>query len=166
MHRFLPQLLNISAVASAILSAETAIYTSEQLMQIKSRITKIDGHLASLIETISEQHDQLVTITKATDLLYEYTNKIYRMLTEKLTNHQCKEHQKFEFLTRRNTMKARLYADFESALTAAFSGQLRITEFKILMATTANCAILAVLRQISHRQLTERILYRTIFLAQ
>ena len=32
--RFLPLLLRIGAVASAILSAGTAIYTSEQLMQI------------------------------------------------------------------------------------------------------------------------------------
>ena len=91
-------------------------------MQLKSRMTKIDGHLASLTETITVQHDQLVTITKATDSLYEYTHKNYRMLTERLTQLQCKEHQEFEFLTRRNNMKARLYADFESAITAAFSG--------------------------------------------
>ena len=47
------------------------------------------------------------------------------MLTEQLTQLQCKEQQKFEFLTRRSNMKATLYADFESAksaITAAFSG--------------------------------------------
>ena len=44
------------------------------------------------------------------------------MLTEQLTELQCKEHQEFQFVTRRNSMKARLYADFESAITAAFSG--------------------------------------------
>ena len=116
--RFLPLLLGINAVASAILSAGTAIYT---LMQIKRQMTKIDTHLASLTDTITEQHDQLVTITKATDSLYEYTHKKFCMLTEQLTQLQCKEHQEFEFLTRRCNMKARLYADFESAITAAFS---------------------------------------------
>ena len=62
-----------------------------------------------------------MTITKATDLLYEDTHKIFCMLTEQLTQLQCKEHQEFEFLTRRNNMKARLYADFESAITAEFN---------------------------------------------
>ena len=87
-------------------------------------MTKIDGHLPSLTETISEQHNQIVTETKATNSLYEYTHKNFRMLTEKLTQLQCKEHQEFEFYTRRNNMRARLYADFESAITAAFSGHL------------------------------------------
>ena len=40
---------------------------------------KIDTHLASLTDTITEQHDQLVTITKATDSLYEYTQKNFPM---------------------------------------------------------------------------------------
>ena len=120
--RFLPLLLRIGAVASAILSDGTEIYTVEQLMQIKSRMTIIDIHLASLTDTITEQHDQLVTITKATDSLFEYTHKNFRMFTEQLTKLQCKEHQEFEIFTRRNNMKARLYADFESAITAAFSG--------------------------------------------
>ena len=44
------------------------------------------------------------------------------MLTEQLTQLQCNEHQEFEFLTRRSNMKAKLYADFESTITAAFSG--------------------------------------------
>ena len=109
-------------MASAILSAATAIYSSEQLIQIKRQMTKIDTHLASLPDAITEQHDQLVTITKATDSLYEYTHKNVCMLTEQLTQLQCKEHKEFEFLTRRSNMKARLYADFKSAITAAFSG--------------------------------------------
>ena len=75
--RFLLLLLGIGAVASAILSAGTAIYTSEQLMQIKRQMTKIDIHLARLTDTITEQHGQLVTITKAADSLYEYTDKIF-----------------------------------------------------------------------------------------
>ena len=75
--RFLPLLLGIGAVASAILSAGSAIYTSEQLMQIKRQMTTIDTHLASFTDTITEQHDQIVTITKATDSLYEYTDKIF-----------------------------------------------------------------------------------------
>ena len=122
--RFLPLLLGIGAVASAILSAGTAIYVyiSEQLMQIKRQMTKIDTHLASLTDKITEQHDQLVTITKATNSLYENTHTNYRMLTEQLTQLQCKEHQEFEVCTRRSNMKARLYADFESTITAAFSG--------------------------------------------
>ena len=55
--RFLPLLLGIGAVASAILTAYTAIYTSEQLIQIKRQMTKIDTHLASLTDPITEQHD-------------------------------------------------------------------------------------------------------------
>ena len=51
-------------------------------MQIKSQMTKFDGHLASLTDTITEQHDQLVTITKETDLLYKYTHKNFRMRTK------------------------------------------------------------------------------------
>ena len=72
-------------MAVAILFAGTPIYTSEQLMQIKMQMTKIDTHLASLTDTITEQHDQLVTITKATNSLYEYTHKNFRMLTKQLT---------------------------------------------------------------------------------
>ena len=56
----------------------------------------------SLTDTMTEQHDQLMTITKATDSLdslYEYTRKNFCMLTEQLTQLQCKEHQEFEFLT-------------------------------------------------------------------
>ena len=83
--RFLPLLLGIGAVASAILSAGTAIYTSEQLVQIKIRMTTIDTHLACLTDTMTEQRDQLVTITKAIDSLYEYSHKNFRMLTEQLT---------------------------------------------------------------------------------
>ena len=120
--RFLPLLLGIGAVASAILSAGTAIYTSEQLMQIKRQMTKSDTYLASHTDTITEKHDQLVRITKATDSLYEYTHKTFRKLTEELTQLQCNEHQEFEFLTRLGNMKAWLYADFESAITAAYSG--------------------------------------------
>ena len=58
-------------------------------------MTKIDGHLASLTDTITEQHDKLVKITKTTDSLYEYTYKNFRMLTEKLTQLQCEQHQEF-----------------------------------------------------------------------
>ena len=47
-------------------------YTSEQLMQIKKLMTKIDTHLASLTDTITEQHDQLVTNTKATESLFDF----------------------------------------------------------------------------------------------
>ena len=94
--RFLPLLLGIGAVASAILFAGTPIYTSEQLIQIKRQMTTIDTHLASFSDAITEQHDQLVTITKATDSLYEYTHKNVRMLTEQLTQLQCKEHQEFD----------------------------------------------------------------------
>ena len=83
--RFLPQLLGIGPVASAILSDGTAIYTSEQLMQIKRQMTKIDTHLASLTNTITEQHDQLVARPKATDSLDEYTHKNFCMLTEQLS---------------------------------------------------------------------------------
>ena len=71
---------------------------------------------------MTEQHDQLVTVTKATDSLYEYTYKNFCMLTEQMTQLQCKGHQEFEFLTRRSNMKARRYAEFESASTASFSG--------------------------------------------
>ena len=83
--QFLPLLLGRGAVASAILSTGTAIYTSEQLMQIKRQMTKIDTHLASLTDTITEQHDQLVTITKTTHSLHEYTHKYFRMFTDQLT---------------------------------------------------------------------------------
>ena len=83
--RFLPLLLGIGAVASAILSTGTAIYTSEQLVQIKSRKTTFDTHCASLTDTMTEQHDQVVKITKATYSLYEYTHKNSHMLTEQLT---------------------------------------------------------------------------------
>ena len=55
--RFLPLFLLIGPVDSAILSDGTAIYTSEQLMQIKRQMTKIDTHLAILTNTITEQHD-------------------------------------------------------------------------------------------------------------
>ena len=106
--RFLPLLLGKGAVALAMFSAGISIYTSEQLVQIKSRMTKIDIHFASLTDKLTEQHNQLVTITKATDSLYEYTHKHFRMLTEQLTQLQCKEHQEFEFLTRRSNMKANL----------------------------------------------------------
>ena len=83
--RFLQLLLRIGAVASAILPAGTAIYTSQQLIQIKTQLTKIDTHLASLTDTITKQHDQLVTITNESESLYEYTHKNFRMLTEQLT---------------------------------------------------------------------------------
>ena len=43
------------------------------------------------------------------------------MLTNKLTEHQRKEHQEFEFVTRDNSIIARLHADFESAITTAFT---------------------------------------------
>ena len=43
------------------------------------------------------------------------------MITKQLTQLYCKEHQEFGFLTRRYNMKARLYSDFENAITAAFS---------------------------------------------
>ena len=91
-------------------------------MQIKRQMIKLDTHLASLTGKITEQHDQLLTITKATDSLFEYIHKNFRMLTEKLNQLQCKEHQEFEFVSRRNSMNARLYADFESAITSACSG--------------------------------------------
>ena len=84
-------------------------------------MTKIDTHLASITDTMTEQHDQLLTINKATDSLYEHTHEDFRMLTEQLTQLQCKEHQEFEFLNQRSNMNARLYADFESAISAAFS---------------------------------------------
>ena len=85
-------------------------------------MTQIDGHLASLTDTITEQHNQLVTITKATDSLYENTYKDVRMLRELLNRLQCKMHHEIEILTRQNNMKARLYADFECAITAALRG--------------------------------------------
>ena len=44
------------------------------------------------------------------------------MLTEQLTQLQCKEDQEFELLTQRSNVKATLFADFESVFTAAFSG--------------------------------------------
>lgn len=68
-HRFLPLLLAIGAVASAILSAGTAIYTTEELLQIKTQTTIINSHMASFTDTVNEQHDQLVMITKDTDSL-------------------------------------------------------------------------------------------------
>ena len=77
--QILPLLFGIGAVASAILSAGTAIYTSEQLIQIKRPLTKIDTHPASFTDTINEQRDKLVTIIKATDSLYEYINKHFRI---------------------------------------------------------------------------------------
>ena len=120
--RFLPLLLGIGAVASAILSAGTAIYTTEQLREIKARMSVIDSHLSSLTTTVTEQHDQLVTITTATDSLYEYTHENFRKLSEKLINLECQQHFELEYLTRRTRMKARLYADFECAITAVFSG--------------------------------------------
>ena len=38
-------------------------------------MTKIDTHMASLTDTITEQHYQVMTTTKGTDLLYKYTHK-------------------------------------------------------------------------------------------
>ena len=54
--RYLPLLLRIGAFTSALLYADTAIYTSEQLMQIKYQMTKIDEHLSSLTDKITELH--------------------------------------------------------------------------------------------------------------
>ena len=119
--RFFPLLLGIGAVASAILSAGTAIYTREKLMQIKRQMTKINTHLSSFTDIIAEQHDQLVTIIKATDSLYKFIHKKFCMLTDKLTQRQCKEHQEFECLTRRGNMKAQFYADLKSEMNAACS---------------------------------------------
>ena len=56
-------------------------------------MTKIDNNLTSVTETKTKQHDQLVTITNATDSQYEYSNTNFRMLTKHLTQRQCKEHQ-------------------------------------------------------------------------
>ena len=117
-------------------------------------MTKIDTHLASLTDTITEQHDQLVTITKSTDSLYEYTHKNFRMLTEQLTRLQCKEHQEFEFLIRRGNMKARLYANFESALTVAFNGHptpilLPPSAIRELMKITRICLTTRFIKPIS-----------------
>ena len=80
-------------MASAILSARTAIYTSEQLLQIKTQMTQIDTYLERVTETITEQYDQLVTITKVTDSLYEFNHKYFCILTEQQTKLQCKKHQ-------------------------------------------------------------------------
>ena len=55
--RYLPLHLGIGELAPAILSAFTAIYTSKQLMTIKIQMTKIDTHLASLTDTITEKHE-------------------------------------------------------------------------------------------------------------
>ena len=54
-------------------------------MQIKRQMTKIDTHLASLTDTITQKHDHIVTITNTTNSLYEYTHKHFRMLPEQLT---------------------------------------------------------------------------------
>ena len=93
--RFLPLLLGIAAVASAILSD---IYTSKQLMQIKSQMRIFDTNLRSLNYTITEQHDQLVTIIKTTDSLYEYTHKTFRTLTN-LLNFNVKSIRNLRFCT-------------------------------------------------------------------
>ena len=53
-------------------------------MQIKCQMTKINTHLASLTDKITEQHDKLVTMTKATYSLYKYTHKCFCMQTEQL----------------------------------------------------------------------------------
>ena len=88
-------------------------------------MAEINSHIASLTDTVSEQHDQLVTITKATDSLYEYTHENFRNIAKKLTQLKCEQQEiaiELEYLTRRTRIKSRLYADFESAITAVFTG--------------------------------------------
>ena len=70
--------------------------------------------MARLTDTITEQHDQLVTITKETDSLYEYTHQNFRKLSEKLTELKC-EHKKFNrirILTRRTRIQVKALRRF------------------------------------------------------
>ena len=66
-------------------------------MQIQSLMKKIDGHLASFIDTIIEQHDQLVTITKTKDSLYKYTHENFLKLAINLLNSYVKNIMNFCF---------------------------------------------------------------------
>ena len=68
--RFLSLFLGIGAMALPILSAGFAKYLSEQLMKIISRLSNFNNNLSSLTKIITKQHDQLVTLTKRTNLLY------------------------------------------------------------------------------------------------
>ena len=60
-------------------------------------MTKIDTLLASLTDTITEQHDQLVTITKSTDSLKKYTQKIFVYKRKNLLNFNVKSIKNLSF---------------------------------------------------------------------
>ena len=94
-------------------------------MKIKNQMAVIDSHMASMTDTITVQHDQLITITKETDSLYEYTHENFRRMAEKLTELQCRQHKDLDFVSRRTRILSRLYADFESAITAVLADIFR-----------------------------------------
>ena len=83
-------LIAIGAVASAVISVNSAMYTTQQLSEIRSRVGSIDDHLSSLTTYVSEQHNTLVNGTKEIGSLYEYNHLNFRKISKELTEMDVK----------------------------------------------------------------------------
>ena len=124
--RFLPLLFGIAGVASSILSVGTSIYTFSQINEIKAKMQIVNEHLANLDSAVTANHDALVTVTKSTESLYEYTHANFRKVADALRALKCETYSdidKIAWLIHRNRLKARLYSDFDSAVTTVFGGR-------------------------------------------
>ena len=61
--RFLPVLFGIAGLASAVVSVRTSLYTFKEIYAIKSKMQRVNEHLAYLDPSVSSNHDTLVKIT-------------------------------------------------------------------------------------------------------
>ena len=123
--RFLPFLFGVGAIVSAVISTANTAYTVVQLNAIRSKLNIISQHVSEMSNEVSAEHDQLVTISKATDSLYEYTHKNFREISESLNRLSCADEEiidKTLWLIHRTRIRLRLYSDFDSAVTAVFEG--------------------------------------------
>ena len=91
--RFLPFLFGVSAIVSAVISTANTAYTISQLNDIRSKLQLISQHVSELSTEVSTKHDQLVTIAKDTDSLYEYTHKNFREISNYLTRLSCADEE-------------------------------------------------------------------------
>ena len=124
--RFLPFLFGVSAISSAVISTANTAYTVSQLNDIRSKLQLISQHVSELSTEVSAEHDQLVTIAKDIDSLYEYTHKNFREISNYLTRLSCADEEiidKTLWLIHRTRIRLRLYSDFDSAVTAGFEGR-------------------------------------------
>ena len=115
--------VGIAIKASALINLFSGSMTSKEIA-VKSKQAVLYNHMQTVDDEVTNNHNDIVKIATSVGNLYEYSNKSFRNLSEKLKNFECHveaERLEISYAMQKDRIMNKLYVDLVGSIVSIFN---------------------------------------------